>query len=174
MAAVVVGCSSSSSNGGAPDGGAAGGTCDTSVHSCTDTCDACTLVTQQEVSADFGSQVGAPVPQNGNCEWDYGDPLKATGGFDVVFDVRMDFATFQDECHPKSNGVIVVTPVLGVGDDACTIGAGTKARPILTFRKGCFAYSIGVNTAGPFDTQLTDDQILAAEKSLALKALPRL
>jgi hypothetical protein len=166
-------CSGSSGGGGGGSGGSGGsGACNASVGVCSGKCTGCTLLTSAQISKAFGLPVGAGKNQNGNCEWDSttGDGLNT---YDLVLDAGGNYLGFQNEC--RSSASTDVTQVSGIGDGACVLANGGElARPILTFLRGCTSYTLNVGTAGTFQGKLSDAQIEAAEKELALEVLANL
>jgi hypothetical protein len=92
----------------------------------------------------------------------------------VSVDVNINVETFEGICHPKGtvpDGGISVTAAPGVGDDACFVQIEGLGSPDLTFLKGCWAYTISIfSTTNP----PPDATVEAAEKTLALDALPNL
>jgi hypothetical protein len=115
--------------------------------------------------------VGVTVVQGNSydshaCEWQ-DSPTNPT--FEVTFTANIHATdTGCDEVSNPDAGVIV-TPVSGVGDLACydqIVGLGT---PLLSFSKGCWAYTMAVSGSGVTDAMAETD-----EKALALVVLPGL
>ncbi|HLK89090.1 MAG TPA: hypothetical protein VKZ18_04295 [Polyangia bacterium] len=174
--AAAAGCSStgggspgSGGSGGAGGAGGNGGACTDSPNACHDTCDPCTKLTAAQVSTATGVTVVQGKSYDGHaCEWEQDD----TSGL-PVFQVQFtaNIRATETGCDEVSNpdAGIIVTPVSGVGDLACyaqIVGLGT---PLLTFSKGCWAYSIAVSGDGVSDATAEAD-----EQALALVVLPSL
>ena len=130
--------------------------------------DACSLLTQAQVSAALGVSVGAgshmPPKYLRMCTWT--QPNGPTGGKNVVLMLK----TADDFNNAKTlmNGPgTTVTPVSGIGDDAyyTTIGVHTS---ILYAKKGNVAFNLTVGRGFP------PDQQKAMEKTLALQILSKL
>jgi hypothetical protein len=130
--------------------------------------DPCTLLTQAEVSAVVGQQVGAGTKdvEPNECDWQY--PPDAVPSIQVSITIQVGNA-LADLCGPGDSALgLTVTTVGGVGDGACFaqlagLGAGTN----LTFAKGAGVYTVAA-ILGP---NATTDAIEAADKALALDAL---
>jgi hypothetical protein len=173
-ASLLVACSSG--NGTDAGVGTTGGQCATAVsaNACIDGCNPCTRLTDTQVAAVVGQS--ATGTWNGDtCEWVYND-AQGNLSFEVSFGVNDDYATFEDFCHPPAgDDPYTVTPVSGVGDDACylTTSAGALGSE-LTFLKGCWAYDLTIN--GPVGTPppFSDAMVQTDEKALALDAVPTL
>ena len=120
------------------------------------------------MSAVVGQPVGPGTKdiEPNECDWQYRQtPMPS-------IQVQINFQpgnTLADLCGPGDSALgLTVTTVSGVGDGACFeqlagLGAGTN----LTFSKGSGVYTIAT-VLGP---DATADQIEAADKALALKAL---
>lgn len=130
--------------------------------------DPCTLLTQAEISAVVGQSVGVgskDVEPN-ECDWQYPPDAVPTIQVNITIEVGN---TLADLCGPGDSALgLSVTTVGGVGDGACFeqlagLGAGTN----LTFAKGSGVYTV----AAVIGSKATADQILAADKALALDAL---
>jgi hypothetical protein len=130
--------------------------------------DPCTLLTQAEISAVVGQQVGAGAKdiEPNECDWQY--PPDAVPSIQVSITIQTG-NTLADLCGPGNPSLgLTVSTVSGVGDGACFeqlagLGAGTN----LTFSKGSGVYTIAA-IIGP---NATADAIEAADKALALDAL---
>jgi hypothetical protein len=178
--AVAFGSSCSGGGGGKADAGTGAGACRTapSTNSCVDGCNPCTRLSDAQVAAVVGIN-GIKGMWNGDvCEWDYVD-AQGNPSFYVQLGVNIDYATFEDLCHSGGGGPdsgITITPVPGVGDDACyiTTPVGALGSFALNFLKGCFGYSL--NVAGPAGKSppFSDAMAQAYEKALALDAVPNL
>jgi len=149
-----------SNGGGGPTSGTGGGGSTVS--------DPCTLLTQAEVSAVVGQQVGAGTKDVDPNECDFQYPADAVPSIQVQITIEVG-NTLADLCGPGDSALgLTVTTVGGVGDGACFeqlagLGAGTN----LTFAKGSGVYTIDT-ILGP---NATADQVEAADKALALDAL---
>ena len=183
LLAAVAGCSSSGSAGGGSGG--AGGTSATSSGSCTSaaaskgcfgSCDACTVLTQAQVTAAVGVSVdaGDNAGDDHSCDWAHNDS-SGIPDTQVSVDVNINTETFEKICHPTgalADAGISVTAAPGVGDDACFVQIQGLGSPDLTFLEGCWAYTISIlATTSPPPADAT---IEADEKTLALDALPNL
>jgi hypothetical protein len=130
--------------------------------------DPCTLLTQAEISAVVGQQVGAGAKdiEPNECDWQY--PPDAVPSIQVSITIQTG-NTLADLCGPGNPSLgLTVSTVSGVGDGACFaqlagLGAGTN----LTFSKGSGVYTIAA-IIGP---NAAADAIEAADKALALDAL---
>ena len=131
------------------------------------TVDACSLLTQAQVSAALGESVSAGVPSGANapsCTWQ-----DANGG-----GATLDYPTSPDQvgqiaAGESGNSAIVLVPVSGLGDAAYYTTNGT-IQADLAVRKGGQAFDISVSEVPPF----TQAQAEAAEKALAQDVLTRL
>ena len=169
----AAGCSSSgggnTGTGGSGGGGGAGGACVDSPAACHDTCDPCTKLTAAQVS----TAVGLTVLQGNSydahaCAWEQ-DNSNGLPTFPVQFTANIHATDTGCNQVGGAEAGVVVTPVSGVGDVACyqqIVGLGT---PLLSFSKGCWAYTIAVSGNG-----VTDGTAEADEKALALTVLPNL
>jgi hypothetical protein len=177
MAALLAACSSG--GGGKSDGGTGttGDVCGTAVspNACTDGCNPCSRLSDSQVAAVFGQSVAGQWDGNA-CEWAYYD-AQDNLSFAVDFHVNDDYSMFQGYCHSSYGDadIYTVTPVTGVGDDACylTTGIGMIGSE-LTFLKGCWAYEININGPAGQAPPFSDATVQADEKVLALAALPNL
>jgi hypothetical protein len=160
--------------GGGGSGDAAPGSesCTPSPNACADGCNPCTRLSDAQVAMVVGQSVKGQW--NGDvCEWDFAD-AQGDLSFAVALHVNTDYRTFEDECHPGGAPVagITVTPVTGVGDDACTITTtiGSLGSFDLSFLKGCDAYAVSI--VGPVGKSppFSDAMVQAFEKTLALDA----
>jgi hypothetical protein len=132
--------------------------------------DACSLLTQAEVSAAVGAPVGPGTAGDDprTCNWEYipagGTGPKAQASIDI------ESASFDSLCKVPSNASIGLTmiPLSGVGDAAC-IAELTGMLPVLTFEKNGRTYSTSVGL-GNVPVATTE----AAEKAMAVAAAARL
>jgi hypothetical protein len=177
---LLTACSNDTSKGGGHDGGASttAGACGTPVSSnaCPDGCNPCTRLSDAQVAAVVGKPAVKGTWDSDACLWDFGDPL-STGSFEVGFHINTDYATFEDLCHPGGSVTgITVTPVTGVGDDACYLAtpAGSLGAFELNFLKGCWAYSMTIAGPAGQSSPFSDTTLQADEKALALDAVPNL
>jgi hypothetical protein len=167
LAAVALAACSSSGGSGAADGGAGFCTTANANKGCFGACDACTLLTQDQASA--GLDVALNGGDNGgdphSCDWEH---LDATGVPDVqlIVESNVNATTFEGICHPagSADAGITVTPVGGVGDDACYVQSQGLGGPDLTFRKGCWAYTLSI---GGSSSQFPDATMEMEEARLA-------
>lgn len=165
-------------NGPGSDGGTIlGGACATPLSSkaCVDGCNPCTRLSDAQVAAVMG---GSSVGQwDGDaCLWEY-DDAQGNLSYEVSLIVNNDYATYQDLCHPAvtAGDPYTVTPVSGVGDDACYLTTSIGALGSeLDFLKGCWAYQVSVNGPAGHSPPFSDAVVQADEKSLALAAAPNL
>ena len=129
--------------------------------------DACSLLTQAQISAELGVsvQAGEHVVANapGLCGWaPPGGPT--ISGRKVVLSLKTTEAFNIGKTPIKG---IIKTPVSGIGDDAyytTASGLGTN----LSVRKGDVAFNIALHGDFPVD------RIKAKEKTLALQILSKL
>jgi hypothetical protein len=122
--------------------------------------DACSLLTQAQVSAAVGAQVGAgtyvmPTFKT-TCTW------TATGK--IVTLMTTTPATFE---AGKTSPAYKVVPVIGVGDEAYYVVTGGTMVGLVT-RKGSVAYKTSVYIQLPVDT------LESMEKTLALEVASKL
>ncbi len=130
--------------------------------------DACALLTQAEVSAELGIQMGpgAHIVKGFplQCSWrlpgQTGDV--PTGKF-VMLAIETTMR-FQYETQPMKGRITQSLP--GVGDEAVYVGTAGFS-PALSVKKGDAAFQIHV-------LGFPDAQVKAKEKALALKAVSRL
>jgi hypothetical protein len=128
--------------------------------------DACSLLTQAQVSSALGVSVDAgkgPVPKL--CQW----AQPGNVGADLL---KVDLTLIPVEGFTAAktpNEKTSVTPVGGLGDDAYYFA--TAAGKFMTIRvmKGSSAFSISVHGGKP-----SVEQIKAIEKTLAQEALAKL
>jgi hypothetical protein len=177
--AVPVGSSCSGGGGVTGDASTRAGLCPStpSANSCVDGCNPCTRLSDDQVAAVVGMS-GVKGTWNGDvCEWDYFDAAGDVS-FGIELGVNIDYATFQDLCHSGggADGGITLTPVAGVGDDACiiTTSVGALGSFELDFLKGCFGYSVTVAGPAGKSPPFPDAMAQAYEKALALDAVPNL
>jgi hypothetical protein len=129
--------------------------------------DACSMLTQAQVSAALGVAVDAGrriVPSAANlCGWaPPGGPAMAGKK------LTLDFKTVQAfEVGKTSIKGITKTPVSGIGDDAYYVTAGGLGTN-LSVRKGNVAFNIALHSGEAVD------QIKAKEKDLALQIQKKL
>jgi hypothetical protein len=172
--ALVAACSGGGS--GNTDAAPGGGACTPSPQACPDGCNPCTRLSDAQVAAVVGQSVPG-VWNSDVCEWDFMD-AQGNLSFAVALHVNTDKGTFEDECHPGGAPVsgITVTPVAGVGDDACYIAtpAGALGSFDLTFLKGCDAYSLSINGPVGKSPPFTDAMVRDFEKTLAIEAAANL
>jgi hypothetical protein len=173
----IVACSGG--GGGGADAGSRSGVCPTafSKNSCVDGCNPCTRLSDDQVAAVVGTS-GVKGTWNGDvCAWDYFD-AQGDPSFEIELGVNIDYATFQDLCHSGggADSGITITPVPGVGDDACIITTpfGALGSFELDFLKGCFGYSVSVAGPAGKSPPFSDAMAQAYEKALALDAVPNL
>lgn len=168
LTAAVALAACSGGGAGTADGGAGSCTAAIANKGCFGTCDSCTLLTNDQANA--GVDVALNAGDNGgdphSCDWEH---LDATGVPDVqlIVETNINATTFQGICHPAgapdAEG-LTITPVSDVGDDACFVQGQGLGGPDLTFRKGCWAYSLSI---GGSPSQFPDATIEADEKRLA-------
>ena len=174
----MVACSGS---GGSAHGDAANraGSCGTafSTNACIDGCNPCTRLSDTQVAAALGQGLVQGQWNGDVCSWDYYDAQNNLL-FEVSLHVNTDFGTFEDLCHsPNPAGIgITITPISGVGDDACyiTTGVASLGSFDLEFLKGCFGYSISIGGQIGHPLPFSDATAQAYEKALALDAVPNL
>lgn len=118
--------------------------------------DACSLLTQAQVSAAVGAQVGAGVYMTPTfkttCNW------SATGK--IITLMTEDINTFQNGKKPLSPAMQVV-PAGGVGDDAYYIVTGTMV--VLYTKKGNNAFKTSVYSKLPVATLESIESTLAKQ-----------
>lgn len=147
------------------------GSCTPSPNACSGSCNPCTRLADTQVTSIMGLPLspGTQYTKEGGgdghaCSWiqysEHGMPL-----VQVVLTANMTSA----DCDEKSGGGITITPVTGVGDEACYSQMQGMGSALLSFRKGCSAYSFAVSAP-----KLDEATIEAKEKSLALAVLPNL
>jgi hypothetical protein len=170
---------SAACSGGSGGGGAAGSNglaCTPSPKACPDGCNPCTRLSDAQVAAVVGQSVAGQWNSD-VCEWDFSD-AQGNPSFAVALHINTDKGTFELECHPggASDAGITITPVAGVGDDACYIStpAGALGSFDLTFLKGCDAYSISIVGPAGKAPPFTDAMVRDYEKALALDAVANL
>ncbi len=173
-AALLLACSSS--GGGKPDGGTGAGCFATAdPNACPDGCNPCTHLSDAQVAAVVG-QSTTGVWNSDVCEWDYFDG-QGNLSFSVVFGINYDYATFEDLCHPAdtTNDPYTVTPVSGVGDDACYLYTTAGALgSTLQFLKGCWSYDMSIVGPVGHSPPFSDATVQAYEKTLVLDTVPTL
>ncbi len=159
------------SGGGTTSDVATAASCTTAVANkgCFGTCDSCTLLTQDQASA--GVDVALNAGDNGgdphSCDWEHLD-TSGIPDVQVIVESNINAQTFERICHPANHGSndagITVTPLGGVGDDACYVQTQGLGGPDLTVLKGCWAYTISIG--GP-TAQFPDTTIEMDEARLA-------
>jgi hypothetical protein len=164
-AVLLVGaCTSATTPGGTAPAGAGGGGGATIT-------DPCSLLTQSEVSAVVGHPVGPGTSdvEPKTCDWQF----PADGVPSIQATINIEGGTLSDTCNKPSNPALglTITQVSGVGDGACFLElAGLGAGTNLTFGKNGQLFSTGV----VLGVNATREQILEADKALALDALARI
>jgi hypothetical protein len=163
---------SGGAGGGSAGGGSAGGgsgACVDSPNACHDTCDPCSKLTAAQVSTAVGLTVVQGKSYDGHaCEWEQ-DDSSGLPTFQVEFTANIHATdTGCDEVSNPDAGLIV-TPVSSVGDLACYDQIVGLGPPLISFSKGCWAYTIAVSGG-----DITDSAAEADEKALALAVLPSL
>ena len=135
--------------------------------------DACSLLTQTQVSAVLGVQVGegrrvAPTL----CEWAIPGESPSTRQKKVTVSILTPGGErrFAAAKMPVGRGV-TKTPASGIGDDA-VFGIYPPVSG-LTVKKGDFFFAINVY-GFPLDQPKAIDEVQAKEKTLALQILSRL
>ncbi len=133
--------------------------------------DPCTLLTQAQVSAVLGVNVGegrrvAPTL----CEWAVpGEPPSLRQKkVDITLITERGFASAK---MPVGQGITKV-PVSGVGDEAIA-GTTAKFATTLTVKKGDVFFVVHVG-GFPIDQSKAIDEVQAKEKTLALEILSKL
>ncbi len=172
LAASASGCGSGSG----PGPGTSGGACTTfSPNACTDGCNPCSRLSDAQVAAVIGTSTVGQWDSDA-CLWEY-DDAQGYPLFEVSFLINSNYATFEDFCHPADpvGDPYTVTPVSGVGDDACylTTSIGALGSEI-DFLKGCWAYSVSINGPAGQSPPFSDATVQIDEKTLALDAVPNL
>ena len=127
--------------------------------------DACSLLTQAQVSAALGVNVGPSQHLVGPkmCVWPspgHSGPKSKRASLELK-----DPRAFAYAKMPVGHG-ITKTPVSGVGDDAVS-GGRPGLSPILTVKKGDVVFVVTVDGFPP-------DDAAAKEKTLALEVLAKL
>jgi hypothetical protein len=169
-ATLLVACSGGNDQG----AGTTGGVCMPAPlgNACIDGCNPCTRLADQQVAAVIG-QSATGQANDGACKWDY-DDAQGNLSFEVSFWVGYDDEMFQNFCHlPPAENIFAVTPVSGVGDDACYLSTPAVGSG-LNFLKGCWAYQINIEGPTGQAAPFPDAMVQADEKALALDALPNL
>jgi len=132
--------------------------------------DPCKLLTQAEVSAVIGKQVGpgSNATNPNSCDFQF----PADGMPDIQAGVAFSDGSLGDYCTPPNVDLgMTVEAVSGVGDGACFIHVGKlEAGSNLTFVKNGRVFS----TYALLGNGATPSDIEAADKALALDALARL
>jgi hypothetical protein len=132
--------------------------------------DACSLLTQAEVAAATGVAVGPGVSQNDGkqCMFEYTDPSDALSGLDASIAIDFDPVAFREDQQLPAG----ITAVTGIGDEAYFTTSGPTG--LLDFRKGTLLFETSVLTAGTVTHRFPADAQQAADKAMALAALPRI
>jgi hypothetical protein len=125
--------------------------------------DACSLLTQAEVTSALGASVGAgawvaPTFKT-TCTW----RAAPGGGYVTLMMEGLDAFNAGKVAYVKT---IVVTPVSGIGDDAYYLAIGNNVGLIV--KKGTAAFKVAVYG------QESLDQKEAIEKTLATQVVPEL
>jgi len=128
----------------------------------------CSLLTQADVSQAVGQAVGAGdnSTDSHECQFQYppNDVPKVQASITIENETTVD-----DLCAPGSG--YTVTSLSGVGDAACFVDVpGLSSGDNLSFAHAGHVYTV----AASFGSTGTKDQILAADKTLALAALTHL
>ncbi|HEX7590692.1 MAG TPA: DUF3558 family protein [Candidatus Limnocylindrales bacterium] len=177
MAILVAACGSSAATGGAPGSGpaatgaapasgvpASAGVTKVPAGGNPVALDTCKLLTDAEAATALGEPVdpGAP-PTEGSSSCLWSTTRLSTSGVELS-----DIGVGDFNPDKKSIPGLTITKVSGIGDGAyfISIGAGHQ---VLDFRKGQNGMSVSVLMNG-----LSDDQLMAAEKALALLVLGRI
>jgi hypothetical protein len=128
--------------------------------------DACSLLTQAQVSAAVGVPVGAgryQGPDKKVCAWNRTG--NATEGAKFVTLLLQGLDAFQAGKQAPVK-TIVVTPVTGIGDDAYYLAVGDNVGLIV--KKGKVAFKVAVYGQLPFEKKQS------MEKTLAQQIVPHL
>jgi hypothetical protein len=128
----------------------------------------CSLLTQAEVSQAVGQAVGPGdnSTDSHECEFQYppNDVPQVQASITIESETKVD-----DLCVPGDG--YTVTPLSGVGDAACFVDVpGLSSGDNLPFAHAGHVYTV----AASFGSKGTKDQILAADRALALAALTHL
>lgn len=146
--------------------------CTPSPKACPDGCNPCTKLSDALVAQTIGLPQVAGMWNGDVCEWDFMDASNTM--FYVQLQTNTDYSTFQLQCHPKmSDAGIVVTPVTGVGDDACNVATGGSTY-VLKFLKGCDAYGIAIRGVAAKPAPFPDATVQMYSKTLAAAAAQNL
>ena len=126
--------------------------------------DACSLVTQAEVTTALGSPVKAgtyvmPTFKN-TCTWKYGTSTES-----VTLNIMSQ--TMFDASHKNSFGLLQVVPVSGVGDEAYYVIQGEETKTLA--RKGSVGIKVDI-----YSKSLSKDQVEAKETAIAAIAVGRM
>jgi hypothetical protein len=159
------------SGGGTTSDGTTAASCTAAVANkgCFGACDSCTLLTQDQASAgvDTALNAGDNAGDPHSCDWEHLD-TSGVPDVQVIVESNINAQTFESICHPANHGPndagITVTPLGGVGDDACYVRLQGLGGPALTFLKGCWAYTISI--AGS-SSQFPDAMVEMDEARLA-------
>jgi hypothetical protein len=130
--------------------------------------DPCSLLTSAQVGAALGTQVGDGKHLASTvCEWTESQP----GGrkkLDVTLLTESGFAAAKTPI----GGIIMKTPVSGVGDDAVFTTTG-KVSAGLSVKKGGTMFTVRV-LGVPLDQPQAVNDVQAKEKALALQIVSKL
>ena len=128
----------------------------------------CALLTQAEVSQAVGQAVGPGDNSTDSHECEFQYPPNDVPQVQASITIENE-TTVDDLCAPGSG--YTVTPLSGVGDAACFVDVpGLSSGDNLSFAHAGHVYTV----AASFGSKGTKDQILAADKALALAALTHL
>jgi hypothetical protein len=142
---------------------------------CHDTSCACTLLTQDQVSAALGMTVGAPNNGTGvggdphTCSWTYQAAAPSTDAVTLYLTTNIDVPSFEETCGGKPSPGLTVIPARGVGDTACYTLIAQGFGTDLIFQKNCWGYELAISAKGSLTSTFTSDTIEADEKKLALE-----
>jgi hypothetical protein len=132
--------------------------------------DACSLLTQREVSDALGVSVGAGshvTPEYlKTCTWATPDNPPARGKHEYVTLLIQGVDAFAGGKMMMGQKGVAVTSVIGLGDDAYYLGVGGNVGLIV--KKGDVAFKVALYADIPVERKE------AIEKTLALQVLPRL
>jgi hypothetical protein len=133
--------------------------------------DPCSLLTQSQVSAVLGVQVGegrrvAPTL----CEWAMpgASPSLSQKKVTITLQTEQGFAAAK----MPVGGALTKVPASGIGDDA-VFGTTPKLATTLAVKKGNFFFIVHI-FGFPLDQPKAVDEVQAKEKTLALQILSKL
>ena len=128
----------------------------------------CSLLTQAEVSSILGKGVGPGDNSTNSHECDFQFPVNDVP--QVQANITIESETKVDDLCAPGNGYTVTT-LSGIGDAACFVDVpGLSSGDNLSFSHAGHVYTV----AASFGSSGTKDQILAADKALAVAALTHL